>query len=204
MKISVVIPCFRCADSIGTVVQELHSVLASRDYEIILASDGMIPEDVPALQSCLADNVRVWGISKSVGQHAITRKAAALAVGDMVVSMDDDGQHDPNAIISMCALIEKGTADLVYARLTHRHEPLWRQWIRPLKPSSKTAFRVWSKPLNERLTCVSQHGLLDAQLATLQPRIRYVEIRERASLLSGSRYDTGSYLYYIMKILHLS
>ena len=125
-SISVVIPVFRAELTLRSVVEELIDLeltLRSNNpsiwlREIILVHDCG-PDRSDEVMRQLAREHRivknVW-LARNSGQHAATLAGMASSNGEWVVTMDEDGQHDPNAIRGLLetALIKK--ADLVYAR----------------------------------------------------------------------------------------
>ena len=116
-KISVVIPCYRSEAMIASVVEEIISCLEGYQHEIILVCDGSpdhVWEEIKKLQ---AKYPSVHGIllSKNFGQHAATLAGYRHATGDVIVTMDDDGQSDPHAFFRMIEKLHEGY-DVVYAR----------------------------------------------------------------------------------------
>jgi glycosyltransferase involved in cell wall biosynthesis len=57
----------------------------------------------------------IW-LSRNFGQHAATLAGMASTNGDWVVSLDEDGQHDPRDIGHMLKVAVKQDAQLVYAQ----------------------------------------------------------------------------------------
>ncbi len=96
-KVSFVIPCYRSENTIGIVVDEIKQTAISNgfsDYEIILINDCS-PDGVwEKIKAICEKDSRVSGISfaKNFGQHAALLAGYAKATGDVIVSLDDDGQ----------------------------------------------------------------------------------------------------------------
>lgn len=120
MKISFVIPCYRSEKTIEGVVAEIKSVVGQRpevDYEIIMVSDHS-PDDVYAVieKMCAADSKHMRGIllAKNFGQQAALMAGFSRASGDVVFSLDDDGQAPVDAIWKLIDKIDKEGFDVVY------------------------------------------------------------------------------------------
>ena len=116
-KISVVIPCYRSENTIASVVEEIISYLSKVPYEIILVCDCS-PDNVwDVIKKLQQENKAIHGIlfSKNFGQHAATLAGYRKASGDIIITMDDDGQSDPAGIPLMIDKIHEGY-DVVYAR----------------------------------------------------------------------------------------
>ena len=57
----------------------------------------------------------VW-LSRNFGQHAATLAGMASSGGDWIVTLDEDGQHDPSYIGAMLDVALDEQASVVYAR----------------------------------------------------------------------------------------
>ena len=116
-KISIVIPCYRSEKLIASVVDEIISYIGWMDYEIILVCDcspDNVWEEIKKLQGV---NPAIHGMlfSKNFGQHAATLAGYRHVSGDIIITMDDDGQSDPSAIPRFIDKIHEGY-DVVYAK----------------------------------------------------------------------------------------
>lgn len=114
---------------IVSVVEEIISYLQTTRYEIILVCDGS-PDHVWDRIKELQDRYpEVHGIlfSKNFGQHSATLAGYRHATGDIIVTMDDDGQSDPSAISRMVDKIHEGY-DVVYARYAVFEKSLFRRF----------------------------------------------------------------------------
>ena len=77
-ELSVVVPCYRCADRIGGTVAELSAYLGTLTprWEVVLVDDGS-PDRTGAVVEELADGSRIRAIRLPVNRG----KGAAVAVG---------------------------------------------------------------------------------------------------------------------------
>lgn len=129
-SIAVVIPVYLGDDSLEVVVEELLG-LVSRQVsesghpfwitEVVLVHDcGPGRSDV-VLRKLAAEHdlVRPVWLSRNFGQHAATLAGMASTSADWVVTMDEDGQHDPAAIGVMLDTAMHAQSPLVYAEPTN-------------------------------------------------------------------------------------
>ncbi|SEQ17721.1 undecaprenyl-phosphate 4-deoxy-4-formamido-L-arabinose transferase [Lachnospiraceae bacterium NE2001] len=130
-KISFVIPCYRSQNTIEKVVNEIRNTVLLRDgydYEIILVNDSS-PDDVWSVIKKLSgkDN-KVIGINlaKNFGQHSALLAGYNHCTGDLVISLDDDGQTPAEDLYKLVDEINKGY-DLVYASYPEVHQKLFRR-----------------------------------------------------------------------------
>jgi undecaprenyl-phosphate 4-deoxy-4-formamido-L-arabinose transferase len=117
--ISIVIPCYRSAKTIEKIISDIVHLFMEREneYEIILINDNS-PDNVWDKIVMLAHNYNnIIGInlSRNFGQHSALMAGYSKVSGDIVVSLDDDGQTPPSEMFSLIDKLEEGY-DVVYAR----------------------------------------------------------------------------------------
>ncbi|SDK25703.1 Glycosyltransferase involved in cell wall bisynthesis [Nocardioides sp. YR527] len=135
--VSVVIPVYRGAETLPEVVSEVTDLAEpfvtpdghqGRVTEILLVHDhGPDASDLAIRQLAEKyDIVRPIWLSRNFGQHAATLAGLASSGSDWIVTMDEDGQHDPAYIRPMLDTALRERAALVYARPTNAapHGPL--------------------------------------------------------------------------------
>ncbi len=119
-KISFVIPCYRSEHTITAVVEEIHAVMAEHpEYtqEIILVNDCS-PDNVWQVIQNLAETYEdVQGIclAKNFGQHAALMAGYRAAQGELIFSLDDDGQAPVDQTFDLIHKIQEGY-DVVYGK----------------------------------------------------------------------------------------
>ena len=97
---------------------------AGRHYrvtEVVLVHDcgPDASDDTVRALAAAHDWVRPVWLSRNFGQHAATLAGIAASGGEWVVTMDEDGQHDPEAIGALLDTAMTEQADVVYARPTN-------------------------------------------------------------------------------------
>jgi undecaprenyl-phosphate 4-deoxy-4-formamido-L-arabinose transferase len=151
--ISVVIPVYAGADHLADVVEELAAYTETatspgghehRVTEVLLVHDGG-PDGSPGVMRDLARKhpfVRPLWLSRNFGQHAATLAGIASSGGEWVVTMDEDGQHDPAAMARMLDVAIAQQAGVVYAQPVGNHP---HSWFRNLTSrSSKRVINLFS------------------------------------------------------------
>jgi glycosyltransferase involved in cell wall biosynthesis len=127
--VSVVVPVYRAGPALTATVHELVDVADrfSLDADVTLALDEVVLVcDNPALSADVRQVMRdlehvdrrvrtVW-LTRNFGQHPATVAGIVSTNGDWVVTMDEDGQHDPAQIPRMLATAARENAPLVYAK----------------------------------------------------------------------------------------
>lgn len=115
LRISVVIPAHKEAEAIGDVVRRVGAVFP--DAEIIVIDDGS--PDQTAERATQA-GARVLKNPYNIGNGASVRRGVLASTGDIVVMMDGDGQHPPEALPSLLAFLPE--YDMVVAARTRKSD----------------------------------------------------------------------------------
>ena len=130
--LSVVVPVYNEQESIQNVYASIAATLAQigRPAEIIFVDDGST-DDTSAILIALAERdvaVRVIRFRRNFGQTAALRAGFDYARGEVIVSMDGDGQNDPSDIPRLLEKLEEGY-DVVNGWRKNRKDFLVRRRI---------------------------------------------------------------------------
>lgn len=133
--LSIVIPCYGSEHTIAAVVHEtvqvIESCLLEYEYEFILVNDcGPDRAGEVIERLCHEDPRHLTGVflSRNFGQQSALMAGYAHASGDVVVSMDDDGQMPVESLPEMIAALQQGPYDVVFARYAVKEHSLVRNW----------------------------------------------------------------------------
>ena len=152
-RISAVIPAFYEEKTIGEVVQGcLHYV-----NEVLVVDDGS--GDYTATNAEAA-GARVIRLHRNMGVLNAVKTGLREAEGDIVVTLDADGQHNPMDIPKLVQPIIDGEADLVMgvrSNFPHLSERIltWATSLRVPVGDASTGFRAIRKKM---ATKMSLHG----------------------------------------------
>ncbi len=129
-RISVVVPVYGGERTLAGVVAEIAELAqpsASPDghafevVEVLLVFDNghdRSPEVIRELDERYTFVRPVW-LSRNYGQHAATLAGMASSGGDWIVTLDEDGQHDPADIGAFLDVAMREQVGLVYALATN-------------------------------------------------------------------------------------
>jgi len=108
--ISVVVPVRNEAGNIAPLVAEIAAALSGRAFEIVYVNDGSTDGTEQELLRLMAQHswLRQITHAQSCGQSAAVRTGVAAARGDIVATIDGDGQNDPAFIPKLIAVLEDG------------------------------------------------------------------------------------------------
>ena len=128
--VGIVVPVYRGEHILPAMVEELDRYTTSRVSaggahfrvsEVVLVHDAG-PDLSDVTIRALAeryDYIRPVWLSRNFGQHAATLAGMSSTSADWIVTMDEDGQHDPEAIGSMLDTALLTRSPVVYAQPTN-------------------------------------------------------------------------------------
>ncbi|MBR5420272.1 MAG: glycosyltransferase family 2 protein [Lachnospiraceae bacterium] len=204
MLISICIPCYRSVKTLPVVVEGIKKVFENREeeYQIVLVNDGS-PDDTfgTILELCKNDS-RITGVnlSKNYGQPSAKLAALRQAKGDVIVFMDDDGQHPADGIFKLVDKLKEGY-DVVYADFKHKQHNIFKRFTSFLhnriaegmgnKPKGvkRSSFTAWSRTVVDAiLEYKSPFISIGSFLMSVTSKYGNVEIEHQKRISGSSGY----------------
>jgi len=116
LSLTILIPVYFGANTLRAFVEQLLAQLAGkqRDFEILLVDDGSRDNSWEIIEELAKQHpgvVRGIRLSRNFGQHNALMCGFHHARGDVIITMDDDGQHPPEEIPKLLETLEKTGAD---------------------------------------------------------------------------------------------
>lgn len=224
-RLSVVIPVYRGEQTLAGVVRDIlgRSTPQEQDNvrfaveEIVLVCDGAVDGSAAVMRSLSESHPQVkcvW-LSRNFGQHPATLAGIAATASPWVVTMDEDGQHDPADIGALLAAAVRDDVQLAYAapRNTPGHG-MWRNllsgtthWIfaNVLGNSHIGAFhsfRLIDGEIARSLSAYAGHSVfLDAALSWVVARAVHVPVQLRSRETRPSGYSFRSLTRHFWRLL---
>ncbi len=224
--VSVVIPVHQGEETLPSLVSELTPLTQefstpdghlARVTEVLLVHDcgpdrsdsciRRLSEELPWVRP-------VW-LSRNFGQHAATLAGISSSGGDWVVTLDEDGQHDPRDIGRMLDVALAAQADLVYASPTNEPPHGWAR--NTASRSAKRLARVLSSHGNPELfhsyrlilgdvarsvAAYAGSGVyLDVALSWVARRVTTADVEVRTEGRATSGYRTRSLLSHYWRLI---
>jgi glycosyltransferase involved in cell wall biosynthesis len=206
-SLSVVIPVFNEEHNITPLFTELIEALnkTSLDYEIIYIDDGSTDNSYHVLSSLNATNdyVKIIQFRRNFGQTAAFAAGFDFAKGDLILTIDADGQNDPNDIPKLLATMTEGDYDFVTGWRVNRKEPLIRRFfskIANLIISRSThvlihdrgcSLKLFKRDLVKNLRLYGQlHRFLPELASAIGVRIAEVPVNDRNRRFGKSKYGS--------------
>lgn len=130
--LSFVIPCYHSAATLPAVTRQIRqTVLADGryDYEILLVNDNPADDTWREICRLKQEDPKIFGIcmSRNFGQASALMAGYRHVRGDIVVSLDDDGQTPPAEMFRLIDALDEDT-DIVYASYPAKHHSAFRNF----------------------------------------------------------------------------
>jgi dolichol-phosphate mannosyltransferase len=208
MRTSVVIPVYNEADALPTVLEALLAewdAAGLGEIEVLPVDDGST-DDTAALLAALTvrdPRVRPLTLFVNAGHQRALVAGMDAATGDLVATMDGDGQHPVPALLEMVREahvhpeahviqgVRRGRQPGLLKHLSSRAYYRVARWLLPeldLVPGASD-FRVLSRPAVDALALFGdRHRSLRILLAGLRLPTRYVAYDVAPRLAGRSRY----------------
>lgn len=127
--LSIVVPVYRGAATIGTLVDALSALRPEGGLEVILVNDGS-PDNSGEVCRELLRTARVPLVylehTRNFGEHNAVMTGLRRARGSYVITMDDDLQNPPEEVARLYDHARLGGWDVVYTRYAQKKHAAWR------------------------------------------------------------------------------
>lgn len=218
-RISVVIPVYMGETTLDDLIDEIVPFVeefvtpeghrAAVD-EILLVNDNGPDESAAVIRALEARVPAVRGIwlTRNFGQHAATLAGMASTGGDWIVTIDEDGQHNPADIPGLLDVALRDGAHVVYASPMNRPphgfvrssaSRLAKKFIASLfsdkqaRPTDFQSFRLILGEIGRSVAAYSGSGVyLDIALGWVTSRVSTAPVLLRAENREASGYSYRS------------
>lgn len=129
-SVDLVIPVFNEAGVVEQTHAKICAVIQELPYEFTFyyVDDGSTDGTVASIESLDDPRVKVLALSRNFGHQAALTAGMDAAQGDIVITMDGDGQHPPEMIPDMIDLVRQGY-DVVQTQRVDEAEPAsFKKW----------------------------------------------------------------------------
>lgn len=205
MVISVCIPCYKSAKTLPIVVGGIKEEFKKRgkeDYQIVLVNDGSPDNTFGVILDLCREDKNITGInlSKNYGQPSAKLAALREAAGDVIVFMDDDGQHPADGIFKLVDKLNEGY-DVVYADFKHKQHDAFKRLTSNMhnslaefmgnKPKGvkRSSFTAWSRMVvDAMLTYKSPFISIGSFMMSITNKFANAEVEHKKRLEGSSGY----------------
>jgi undecaprenyl-phosphate 4-deoxy-4-formamido-L-arabinose transferase len=127
--LSIVIPVYNSESTIGELVHELSALKPEGGLEIILVDDGSPDSSGSVCRNLIkmaSVPITLIEHARNFGEHNAVMSGFRHARGSYIVTMDDDLQNPPAAVVQLYDHARNGAWDVVYSRYAAKQHQRWR------------------------------------------------------------------------------
>ncbi|MCA9063984.1 MAG: glycosyltransferase family 2 protein [Planctomycetaceae bacterium] len=207
MQLSVVIPAHNEKAGLGNLLLEIHDALVGLiEFETILVDDASTDgtfEFLSSLQHQVPE-LKVVRLETNCGQSMALMAGIDLASGDLVATLDGDGQNDPRDLLKMVTqLLSDPSVGMVIGHRRRRYDSWWRlvssrianavrsRILRDATPDSGCGIKVLRRTTFLRLPRFNHmHRFLPALVRRDGWQVMSMEVHHRRRMHGRSHYGT--------------
>ncbi|MGE0259170.1 MAG: glycosyltransferase family 2 protein, partial [Alphaproteobacteria bacterium] len=129
--LSIVIPVYNGADSVGELVAALEELRIEGGHEIVLVNDGSPDNSLEVCRSLVARArvpITLVALSRNYGEHNAVMAGLRHARGGHVITMDDDLQNPPEEVERLLAFAQESGREVVYTYYDEKRHAAWRNF----------------------------------------------------------------------------
>lgn len=127
--LSIVIPVYNGAASIGELVEALEALDVQGGHEIVLVNDASRDASLAEcrrLQARAKVPITVIDLARSFGEHNAVMAGLREARGAHIITMDDDLQNPPSEVLRLLAYAQQSAKDVIYTHYARKQHAAWR------------------------------------------------------------------------------
>src|SRR5437660_6994698 len=127
--LSVVVPVYNGAATIGELVNALRALEIQGGLEIVLVVDGSPDNSLDVCKKLAGEPgapIVLLSLSRNYGEHNAVMAGLARARGGYAITMDDDLQNPPSEVKRLFEHARDGGYDVVYTYYEEKKHAAWR------------------------------------------------------------------------------
>lgn len=128
-SLSIVVPVYNGAKSIGKLVEALSALDIPGGHEIILINDGSPDNSLAVCKELVAKAtlpITLIDLARNFGEHNAVMAGFRHVQGAYIINMDDDLQNPPSEIVKLWRHAVEGNWDVVYTYYAVKQHVWWR------------------------------------------------------------------------------
>ncbi|MGC9599095.1 MAG: glycosyltransferase family 2 protein [Minisyncoccia bacterium] len=214
--LSIIVPVHNEQDALVTLHEEIQAAVIQlkRPYEIIYVNDGSTDQSLAVLKNL--KGATIIDLNRRYGQATALDAGFKAAEGDIIISLDGDGQNDPKEIPLLLAELARGSYDVVAGWRKSRKDRssiriLTRigRWFRKLfighiVHDSGCTFRVYTRKAAKSLDIQGEmHRYIVTLLRWKGYRIGEVVVTDRPRASGTSKYGASKALRGFIDLVYI-
>jgi undecaprenyl-phosphate 4-deoxy-4-formamido-L-arabinose transferase len=204
--LSIVVPVYRGAATVGRLVEALSALEVHGGLEIVLVNDGSPDDSGEVCRELVRTTTRVPVTlvehARNYGEHNAVMTGLRHARGAFIITMDDDLQNPPEEVVKLYDHTRLNGYDVVYTRYAEKRHAGWRNL--GSRFANAVADRLLDKPKGLYLSsfrCMSRmvaraiiryrgpYPYVDGLIMQVTQRIGSIEVLHLARIEGRSNYN---------------
>lgn len=215
IELSIVVPVHNETENLRPLIEEIELAVAGlTTHEIVYVDDGSTDDTLARLQDLTRDfaKLRVLRHKNCCGQSTAIRTGIRAALGNIIATLDGDGQNDPANIPSMLNawrdLKQSGHGVLVAGYRRNRKDTGWRKFssrlangvraalLKDETPDTGCGLKLFDRDLFLEMPYFDHmHRFLPALAQRAGAKVISVEVNHRPRTRGQSKYGTWHRLW---------
>ena len=217
MIVSIVVPVYHGEKTIRLLFREIEFFFKNKEYsyEVIFVWDfgpDQSWKEIEALTQEYPGIIKGIRLNRNFGQHNAIIAAFSLAIGDFIVTMDEDLQHNPHDIEILLKTQKENDFDVVYGNYEMRRHTRFRnttstlikRLIRLGIPEifpEYSAFRLMKSHIaKETLNMQNSYTFIDGYLSWITSSFGSCEVSHSARIAGSSSYTLRKLIKHSLNI----
>lgn len=218
--VSIVVPVYNEKECLAAFCLDLRTCLPSlnKSFEIIFVDDGSTDGGGQLLDELADtdDRVTVIHFRRNFGQTAALQAGFDHARGEIIVSLDGDGQNDPRDIPSLIAKLDEGY-DLVNGWRRNRKDDFWKRRAPSLLGNRLISFltgvrlndfgctlKAYRREVLQEISLYGEmHRMIPVLAHLMGARIAEIEVTHHTRAGGASKYNLSRALSVILDLITL-
>ena len=219
MDYSVIIPVYNSDASLDILYSEIEAFFTAKSvaYEVIFVNDGSKISTRVALDNLkikYQNTIKVIHLEQNMGQQKALVVGLKQASGNYAITIDDDLQHDIQAVENMIKKSSEGS-DLVFGiyqvygdRISRALGSkllgfVFKLQFRVLKGNRVSSYRLIHKHIYQQLSCsLDDFVYLSAELLKYAHRVSNVNVTRRNRFFGHSGYTLGKCIHIGLSLIY--
>lgn len=142
IEVSVILPVYNERENLAALLEEIDQALAGRSYEIVAVDDGSIDGSFEELQRLRRHHrrLRIVALATNAGQSAAFAVGFGFSTGDLILTLDADGQNPPAEGRKLLAALEAWEDyDAAIGYRVRRRDSRWKRFQAQVATLVRTA-----------------------------------------------------------------
>ncbi|MCC7283243.1 MAG: glycosyltransferase family 2 protein [Acetobacteraceae bacterium] len=203
--LSIVVPVYRGAATVGRLVEALSGLAVEGGLEIVLVNDGSPDNSGEVCRALVATAlvpVTLVEHARNYGEHNAVMTGLRHARGAFIITMDDDLQNPPAEVVKLYDHTRLSGLDVVYTRYAEKRHEGWRNlgsrfankvadWLLD-KPKGLylSSFRCMSRMVAQAITRYrGPYPYVDGLIMQVTQRIGSIEVAHLPRAEGRSNYN---------------